>query len=110
VFSSVNIDIDNNEIYGWRGSAVEVRDGMEGREDTLPRVENIGDFAVRVHDNFIHHNQRYRSLGYGVSVHDGAYVLIARNVFDYNRHAIAAAAGPPTATGPKATWCWSMAG
>jgi hypothetical protein len=93
VFSSVNIDIDNNEIYGWRGSAVEVRDGMEGREDTLPRVENIGDFAVRVHDNFIHHNQRYRSLGYGVSVHDGAYVLIARNVFDYNRHAIAAGGG-----------------
>jgi hypothetical protein len=93
VNSSSNVEIDNNEIYGWRGSAVEIRDGMEGRADTLPAVNRAQDFSVRVHGNFIHHNQRYGSLGYGVSVHDGAYVLIARNVFDYNRHAIAAGGG-----------------
>jgi hypothetical protein len=95
VYSSKNVEIDNNEIYGWRGSAVEVRDGMPGRENALPRANDIGGFEVRVQDNFIHHNQRYDSLGYGVSVHDGAYVLIARNVFDYNRHAIAAGGGAP---------------
>ena len=101
VFSSTGVEIDNNEIYGWRGAAVEIRDGMEGREDTIPRVDSIDAFTVRVHDNFIHHNQRYGKLGYGVSVHDGAYVLIARNVFDYNRHAI-------TAGGAAANGYWAQ--
>jgi len=26
VWSSVHVEIDNNELFGWRGSAVEVRD------------------------------------------------------------------------------------
>jgi hypothetical protein len=97
VYSSVDVDITNNEIYGWRGSAVNVKDSnASGPQVRLYRKETMDEFQVRVTDNFIHHNQRYRSLGYGVSVHDGAYALIARNVFDYNRHAIAAGGGQST--------------
>src|SRR5581483_8007938 len=53
-------------------------------------------------DNYIHHNQHPASTnciselfgdnhaaGYGVETADGAYVTIERNVFDFNRHAIA---------------------
>lgn len=49
-----------------------------------------GYSTVRVHDNYIHHNQRLKGQGYGVSVHDGGYALIDNNVFNYNRHALAA--------------------
>jgi len=84
VYSSVNVEIDNNEISGWRGAAVEVRDPWD-------RINLANYDAVRVHNNFIHHNQHYRREGYGVSVHESGYVLIERNVFDYNRHAIASA-------------------
>ena len=45
--------------------------------------------TVRIHDNFIHHNQHQRKHGYGVSVGNGAHALIEKNVFDWNRHAIA---------------------
>jgi hypothetical protein len=88
VYDGREIEIDNNEIYGWRGSAVQVLQG--GRTRALR-----GDMLV--HDNFIHHNQRYGSLGYGVVVSEGAYAAIENNVFDYNRHAIAAAGAPGTA-------------
>ena len=56
---------------------------------------NLSNYnAVWVHDNFIHHNQHYGELGYGVSVHESAYALIEKNVFDYNRHAIASQGTP----------------
>jgi hypothetical protein len=45
--------------------------------------------TVRIHDNFIHHNQHQLKHGYGVSVGNGAHALIEKNVFDWNRHAIA---------------------
>jgi hypothetical protein len=82
VNSSINVELDNNELFGWRGSAVDVR-------DPLARINLDNYDAVWVHDNFIHHNQRFRGEGYGVSVSDSAYALIEKNVFDYNRHAIA---------------------
>jgi hypothetical protein len=87
VYSSVNVEIDHNEISGWRGSAVDVRDPRD-------RLHLSNYNAVRVHDNFIHHNQHYRREGYGVSVHESGYTLIERNVFDYNRHAIASGGTP----------------
>jgi len=34
-------------------------------------------------------HQHYHEEGYGVATYDSAYVLIERNLFDYNRHAIA---------------------
>lgn len=83
IYSSVHIEIDNNELFGWRGSAVNVRDPFN-------RLNGDNYDAVRVHDNYIHHNQHDRSEGYGVSLHESAYTLIEKNVFNYNRHAIAA--------------------
>jgi hypothetical protein len=80
--SRVNIEIDNNEIYGFSGAAINVLD-EQGR---IRRETN--SMTVRVHGNYIHHNQHEGREGYGVSVNHGAYVLIEKNVFDYNRHAI----------------------
>jgi FG-GAP-like repeat/Right handed beta helix region/FG-GAP repeat len=82
VRSWINVEIDNNEIYGWRGSGVEVLD-----DDS--RIDRRNPMAVRIHNNFIHHNQHQLKDGYGVAVGNGAYALIEKNVFDWNRHAIA---------------------
>ena len=84
VYSSRNVEIDNNEIFGWRGAGVEVR-------DTWNQLDLASYDSVRVHDNHIHHNQQYREEGYGVAMYEGAYALIEKNVFDYNRHAIKSA-------------------
>jgi hypothetical protein len=98
--SYVNIEIDNNELYGWSGAAIEVQDyddriGIFGEPirsgDVISRPLQIAKArAVHIHDNFIHHNQHEEKFGYGVVVGHGAYAHIARNVFDFNRHAIAA--------------------
>jgi hypothetical protein len=89
VISSVNVDIANNEISGWRGAAVEVRDPAH--------VINLANHdAVRVHENYIHHNQHYREEGYGVATYESAYATIEKNLFDYNRHAIASSGDPGT--------------
>ena len=89
VYSSVNVEIDNNELFGWRGSAVDVRDPFN-------RINGYNYNTVRVHDNYIHNNEHYRHEGYGVSVYESAYALIATNVFDHNRHAIASSGDPGT--------------
>jgi hypothetical protein len=47
-----------------------------------------------VHHNFMHHN-RYAGYGYGVVV-NYAFPVIGANVFDHNRHAIAATGYPTT--------------
>jgi hypothetical protein len=80
--SRVNIEIDHNELFGWDGAAVEVLDNGGQLGYRNPET-------VRVHDNYIHHNQNYSRDGYGVVVSKGGYALIERNVFDWNRHAIA---------------------
>src|SRR5439155_7659035 len=50
VFSSQHVEIDHNELYGWRGSAVNVHDGQN-----LVNQDNAS--TVWIHDNYIHHNQ-----------------------------------------------------
>lgn len=97
VYADINIEIDHNEIYGWSQAAVRVND-CDGK-DWCPSPEgrmlpSENPNAVRIHDNYIHHNQHVGKNGYGVSMHDGAYALIERNVFDWNRHAIASAGSP----------------
>lgn len=82
VDSAVDVEIDHNALFGWKNSAIRVRD--EQKAITYP----LNTWAVRIHDNYIHHNQEKNSAGYGVVVGSGAYALIERNVFDYNRHAI----------------------
>jgi hypothetical protein len=80
--SSVNVEIDHNEISGWSTAGIMVWD-TKGRIDPA-----VNPQALRIHDNFIHHNQHEGGEGYGVAVQYGAYASIAHNVFDWNRHAI----------------------
>jgi hypothetical protein len=89
VLSSVDVKIFNNELSGWRGAAVEVR-------DPLGRINLANYDTVRVQENYIHHNQHYGENGYGVATWDSAYALIEKNLFDYNRHAIASSGDPGT--------------
>jgi hypothetical protein len=86
----VNVEISNNEIYGWSQAAVRVDDcdGKEGCPSGGWMLPSENPTEVRIHDNYIHHNQRAGREGYGVSINDGAYASIKRNVFDWNRHAI----------------------
>ena len=84
VQSCRNVEISNMEISGWSGQGVYVTDAA----GAIDRVED-----VKVHDNFFHHNQHVGGNGYGVESTGGARVLIERNLFDHNRHAIAAAGG-----------------
>ncbi|HZM74739.1 MAG TPA: putative Ig domain-containing protein [Candidatus Limnocylindrales bacterium] len=100
VFSSVDVEIDHNEVYRWRGSGIGVFDGDTVGRNILNR-DNATE--VSIHDNYIHHNQHPssnvcgsgpldgggHSAGYGVLISGGAYALVERNVFDGNRHAIA---------------------
>ena len=72
------LEVDNSELSDWPGAAISLRSAQGGQ----------------VHHNYIHHNQR-RGLGYGVVIQDGnASVHVYCNVFDYNRHSIAASGRP----------------
>jgi hypothetical protein len=99
VFSSVHVVIDHNELYHWQGSTVTIYD--PGRRINKENAKE----AVWVHDNYIHDNQHptYCGLdptgkghggGYGVSVNQGGFAQIDRNVFESNRHAIAGHGSP----------------
>lgn len=79
--STQKVEIDHNELSGFSKAAIQIDNG------------NREGFAtpgnIHIHNNYIHHNQHVGGQGYGVAVGDGAYVTIQRNVFDWNRHAIA---------------------
>lgn len=85
VDSCVGVEISNMELSGWSGQAIYVRDVLD---------RQFNPDAVKVHDNFIHHNQHEGGNGYGIVVSAGGYASIERNVFDFNRHAIAASGKP----------------
>jgi hypothetical protein len=82
-----NIEISNMEISNWSGAGVKVTDSDDKK--TLGHLTNANVSAVRIKNNFFHHNRHDSGNGYGVSVTAGAYALIEQNVFDENRHAIA---------------------
>ena len=94
IHARVNVDVQNNEIYGWPTAGVSVEDADEENAGRISLHDNPP--AIRVRDNFIHHSQRWETMGYGVQVKSGAYALVERNVFDYNRHAIASDGRPGT--------------
>ena len=71
-----SLEVDNCELYGWSHAAVYTASGK----------------AHRVHNNYIHHNQRH-GLGYGVCLNK-AEVLIEYNLFDNNRHSVAGTGRP----------------
>lgn len=82
-----NIEISNMEIFHWSGEGIQVVDNVEQAE--RGRLFNTNPDAVRVRDNYFHHNRHGAGEGYGVESAGGAYVMIEQNVFDENRHAIA---------------------
>jgi hypothetical protein len=82
-----NIEVSNMEIFHWSGAGVDIRDNTVHSE--RGRLFNATESAVRIKNNFIHHNRHGDGNGYGVEVAGGAYALITQNVFDENRHAIA---------------------
>ncbi len=91
--SVINVEIDHCELSGWTNTAVAITDPSSVGDRINPLVN---PHTVRIHDNYIHHNQFYAKFGYGVPPGEGAYVLIDRNVFDWNRHAIASSGQPNT--------------
>ncbi|MFC7247123.1 FG-GAP-like repeat-containing protein [Catellatospora aurea] len=80
VRSSINVEIDHSEFYGW-GVGVEVVDPW-GNRITLANAS-----TVHIHDNYMHDLQV--QFGYGVVTGKGASALIEENVFYNNRHSIA---------------------
>jgi hypothetical protein len=88
IFRSINVEISNMEIAGWGGAGVAVDDDF-GPDHRITSPEQ-----VLIHDNFIHHNQHPtdagHSEGYGALTGPGGWAKIYHNVFDFNRHAIAA--------------------
>jgi hypothetical protein len=82
-----HVEISNMEIFHWSGEGVQVIDNVEQAE--RGRLFNTNEGAVRIWNNFFHHNRHGSGNGYGVESSAGAYALIERNVFDENRHAIA---------------------
>ena len=99
VFRCIDVEISNMEISGWGGAGIEVDDDPgpdHASVSTAPGGRIMNPDQVRIHDNFIHHNQHPdvdgHALGYGVVTGDGAWARVSRNVFDFNRHAIAATA------------------
>ena len=110
----IDIEIANMEIAGWGASAIRI-DDVEGADQSTtgdgPYGRIMNPDQIRIHHNFIHHNQHPsarpdtvrntiinvvtlwiggKAEGYGVNVHNGAWAKISANVFDFNRHAIAA--------------------
>jgi hypothetical protein len=85
ITSCTGVEISNMEISGWSGQAIYISDPAE-------RISKFED--VKVVHNFIHHNQHQGGNGYGVETTGGAMATIERNLFDFNRHAIAAGGGP----------------
>jgi hypothetical protein len=71
------LEVDNCEISAWSHAGILPRSGV----------------GHRIHHNFIHHCQRM-GLGYGVTSGEGAESCIAYNLFQDNKHHIAATGAP----------------
>lgn len=66
-------EVDNCEIAGFSEAGV-----------------YLGGYTdIRVHHSWIHHNQR-NGFGYGIVLYGQTYVEVYRNLFNFDRHAIAA--------------------
>jgi hypothetical protein len=84
-----NVVVTGNEFWHWTYGAVVVLGSAE--ENSVHMTSDQAGF-VSVTRNFIHENAR-DSGGYGV-VFSYGYALIEGNLFDRNRHAVAAGGGP----------------
>lgn len=88
--SAQGVDIGNVEVSGWK-HAIDIRDPSNCLNRTQYNNTTATD-DVRIHDSYLHHNQT-KGEGYGVGLGESAYALIERNLFDFNRHAIATHSG-----------------
>jgi hypothetical protein len=93
----INAEVSNMEIAGWGGAGIAVDDdpGLDqASESNAPGGRIMNPDQILIHDNFIHHNQHPNegghAEGYGVLTGPGAWAKIYQNVFDFNRHSIAA--------------------
>ncbi|MEX2964669.1 FG-GAP repeat domain-containing protein [Microbulbifer sp. TYP-18] len=83
-----DIEIDNNEMWGWPHRAINLNKTSKER-------------VAHVHHNHIHHNRRRETdsectphaLGYGIQV-DLGDAIIEGNLFNHNRHDIATTGRP----------------
>ena len=76
VQNKAGLEVDNCEIRGWSWSSVTTMDST----------------GTYIHHNYIHHNQA-RGEGYGADIYGGD-MLVEANIFDYDRHDIAAGGYP----------------
>ena len=86
----LDIEVSNMEVAGWGGAGVEVRNlNFTDIPDTKPNP-----VTVLIHDSYFHHNrhqtQDRHAEGYGVNTGQGGWSRIFNNLFDNNRHDIAA--------------------
>ncbi len=86
--------IDDNEFEQWSSAGVSVRGAHEVRlpsewDAAWKKPVPADASLVRVERNYMHDNVM-DAKGYGVVVGGGAYVTVTGNVFDNNRHAVAA--------------------
>ncbi len=72
------LEVDNCELSGWSVTAISLPSGTDHH----------------IHHNYIHHNQM-NGLGYGMCI-STATALIEYNLFDFNRHSIAATGRVPS--------------
>ncbi|MDI3465263.1 MAG: VCBS repeat-containing protein [Nitrospira sp.] len=88
-----DVEISNMEVAGWGVAAIDVRD-----PDVGPGIpdHDLDPIRVLIHDNYVHHNQRKsvdgHAFGYGVVTGQAGWSRIYQNVFDFNRHSVAAGA------------------
>jgi PKD repeat protein len=76
VQNKAGLEVDNCEIRGWAWSCVTTLDST----------------GTYIHHNYMHHNQA-RGEGYGADIYGGD-MLVEANIFNYNRHDIAAGGYP----------------
>lgn len=77
--SAHDLEIDNNDVsFFQRG---------------IGPWDSVNNAVAHIHHNFIHHNIR-PDTGYGISIAHGSSALIEANIFDHNRHSIAATGYP----------------
>ena len=95
IIKCVDVEIANVEIGGWGASAISVEDERRDEAEGTGRISRPDQ--IRILRNYIHHNQHPsedgHAAGYGVDINRGAWARIVENVFDFNRHAIAANGG-----------------
>jgi hypothetical protein len=89
-----NVVIADNEFDQWTAAAVGLTGAhgdvtLESWNPSWARLERQDARLVRITGNYMHDNAMDGG-GYGVAVGGGAYAWIEGNVFDFNRHSVAA--------------------